>query len=85
MNIANGDYAGISGTALRATAPGIGTAVKAVAVHSNLGYCIQDTEDGGVTFYDYVGGNPGPALQPGYSPQTIQPGTCLLAVGAAAS
>ena len=85
MNIANGDYASISGAVLRGTAPGIGAAVKAVAVHSNLGYCIQDTEDGGVTFHDYVGGNPGSALQPGYNPQTIQPGTCLLAVGVAAS
>lgn len=85
MNITNGDYAGISGTALRTVAPGIGAGVAAVAVNSNLGYCIQDTEDGGLTFYDYVGGNPGSALQAGFSRQTLQPGTCLLAVGVAAA
>ena len=55
MNIANGNYAGVSGAVLRSTAPGIGAAVKAVAVNSNLGYCVQDTEDGGLTFYDYIG------------------------------
>ena len=54
-------------------------------MHSNLGYCIEDTENGGSTFYDFVGGDPGPALQPGYTTATIQPGTCLQAVGAAAS
>jgi type IV pilus assembly protein PilA len=85
MKLVNGDYAGVSGTALRATAPGIGAAVKAVAVNSNLAYCIQDTEDSGATFYDYVGGSPGSALQAGYSQETIQPGTCLQAVGVAAT
>ena len=85
MNLLNGDYAGISGASLRGAAAGIGPAVKAVAVNSNLGYCIEDTEDSGSTFYDYVGGTPGIALQAGYSRQTLQPGTCLQAVGAAAS
>src|SRR4051812_43371509 len=77
MSSANGDYSGVSGAALRSTAAGIGPAVKAVAVHSNLGYCIEDTEDGGSTFYDYVGGSPGAALQSGYGTATIQLGTCL--------
>jgi type IV pilus assembly protein PilA len=85
MGNVNGDYAGISGTTLRSSSPGIGTAVKAVAVHSNLGYCIQDSENGGTSFYDYVGGTPGAALQAGFSAQTIQAGTCLQAVGAAAN
>jgi type IV pilus assembly protein PilA len=85
MNGANGSYAGISGATLHSVAPGTGASVKAVAVNSNLGYCIEDTEDGGSTFYDYVGGRPGSALQAGYMAQTIQPGTCLLAVGVAAS
>jgi prepilin-type N-terminal cleavage/methylation domain-containing protein len=85
MGNTNGSYAGISGAALRVTAPGIGPAVTAVAVHANLGYCIEDTEDGGSTFYDYVGGVPGSALQSGYSAAAIQSGTCLQAVGAAAS
>ena len=84
MGNENGSYAGISGATLRTATPGIGTAVKAVAVHSNLGYCIQDTENGGSTFYDYVGGNPGATLQTGYGAATIQPGTCLQAVGVAA-
>ncbi len=85
MSIVNGDYSGISGATLRSAVPGIGTAVKAVPVHSGLGYCIQDTEDGGLTFYNYVGGSPGSAVQPGYNAATIEPGTCLQAVGVAAS
>ena len=85
MNILNGDYTGISGAALRNAVPGIGNAVKAVPVHSNLGYCIQDTEDGGLTFYDYVGGNPGSTVQAGYGAATMQAGTCLQAVGVAAT
>ena len=85
MSAANGDYAGISGAALRSTDPGIGATVSAVAVHSNRAYCIEDTEDSGSTFYDYVGGIAGSALQAGYSTAMIQPGTCLQAVGVAAS
>ena len=80
-----GDYTGISGAALRSSAPGLGANVKAVAVNSNQGYCIQNTENGGSTFYDYVGGIAGSALQSGYSAATVQPGTCLQAVGVAAS
>ena len=85
MNVSNGNYSGITGATLRTTAPGIGANVKAVAVNTNLGYCIQDSEDGNVTFYNYVGGTPGAALQAGYASSTIQTGTCLLAAGAAAS
>ena len=85
MDVTNGNYAGISGAALRSTASGVGPAVKAVAVNSNIGYCIQDTENGGSTFYNFVGGNAGAALQAGYSLAEIQPGTCLQAVGVAAS
>ena len=84
MNVNNGNYATMSGATLRTTAPGIGANVKAVAVNTNLGYCIQDSEDGNVTFYNYVGGTPGAALQAGYVGSTIQLGTCLLAAGAAA-
>src|SRR5579863_7105094 len=67
MNVSNGNYAGISGATLRSTAPGIGANVAAVAVNSNTGYCIEDSEDGGTTTYDYVGGTPGSALQSGYA------------------
>jgi len=85
MSAQNGTYVGITGTTLRSNTPGVASAVKAVAVNSNLGYCIQDTEDNGVTYYNYVGGNVGSALQTGYAAATVQPGTCLQAVGAAAS
>jgi len=84
MSNANGNYAGITGAALRSAAPGIGAAVAAVAVNSNRGYCVEDTEDSGATYYHYVGGNAGSSLQPSYAPATIEPGTCLQAVGAAA-
>ena len=85
MNVSNGSYTGITGATLRTTAPGVGSNVKAVAVNTNLGYCIQDSEDSNVTFYNYVGGTPGAALQAGYAASTIQTGTCLLAAGSAAS
>ena len=85
MNVNNGNYSGMTGAALRTTAPGVGANVKAVAVNSNAGYCIQDSEDGGTTTYDYVGGTPGSALQTGFAAATMQAGTCLAAVGAAAS
>jgi type IV pilus assembly protein PilA len=85
LDILNGNYAGISGATLRTAVPGIGTAVKAVPLNSNLGYCIDDSEDSGVTYYDYVGGTPGGAVQAGYLAATIQLGTCLQAAGAAAS
>jgi type IV pilus assembly protein PilA len=85
MNFNNGNYSGITGVTLRSTAPGIGATVKAVAVNTNAGYCIEDSEDGGTTTYDYVGGTSGAALQSGYFGATIQLGTCLQAVGIAAS
>ena len=85
MNVSNGDYAGMTGAALRTTAAGIGTNVKAVSINTNSGYCIEDSEDGGTTTYDYVGGVPGAALQAGYASATNQLGTCLQAVGVAAS
>jgi hypothetical protein len=52
-------------------------------VNAGGGYCVQ-SQIAGVTF-NYVGGAPGAALQAGYSAATIQVGTCLLAVGVAAS
>jgi type IV pilus assembly protein PilA len=85
MNVNNGTYVGMTGATLRTTAPGIGANVKAVAVNTNAGYCIEDSEDGGTTTYDYVGGTPGAALQAGYLLSTNQLGTCLQAVGVAAS
>ena len=81
LNVNNGNYAGMNGALLRATAPGIGANVKAVAFNTNAGYCIEDSEDGGTTFYNYVGGT-GVVLVG--SAATIQSGTCLAAVGSAA-
>lgn len=85
MGFTNGDFSGISGATLRSATPGIGAHVKAVAVNSSKGYCIEDSENNGTNTYYYVGGNPGSALQSGYSASSIQPGTCLAAVGSAAS
>src|SRR6476659_11007656 len=84
LNVQNNNYAGLNGASLRTAAPGIGANVKGVSVHTNAGYCIEDSEDGGTTTYDYVGGTPGTALQSGYTAATMQAGTCLLAVGVAA-
>jgi type IV pilus assembly protein PilA len=85
VNVNNGNYAGMNGALLRTTAPGVGATVKAVSVNTNAGYCIQDSEDGGTTFFNYVGGTPGAALQAGYSGSTLQSGSCLQAVGVAAT
>ena len=85
MNVNNGNYTGMTGATLRTTAPGVGTNVKAVAVNSGAGYCIQDSEDSNVTTFNYVGGTPGAALQATYNSAVLQSGTCLQAVGVAAS
>jgi type IV pilus assembly protein PilA len=70
-------------TKAAAQAPGVSNNVKAVAVNTNAGYCIEDSEDGGTTTYDYVGGDPGAALQATFKAATIQLGDCTAAVGAA--
>lgn len=77
-------YKGLNGAALQTEAPGISPNVKAVSINSDQGYCIEDSQDGGATTYDYVGGTPGTALQSGYKAATNQLGTCLQAVGVAA-
>ncbi len=81
INVNAGSYAGISGATLRSSTPGIGASVAAVAVSSNAGYCVEDNEGNGA--YHYVGGTP-PAGLVGPS-ATIFPGTCLVAVGTAAT
>ena len=81
MNISNGTYSGITGATLRAATPGIGANVKAVALSSNAGYCVEDNEGNGA--YHYVGGTP-PAGLVGAS-ATIIAGTCLAADGTAAT
>jgi type IV pilus assembly protein PilA len=81
MNVNNGNYSGITGATLRTNSPGIGANVKAVALNTNAGYCLEDNEGNGA--WDYIGGSATP--QAGYALATIQSGTCLLAAGTAAS
>ena len=52
-------YTGLTGTILRTEAPGVSPNVKAAAaktVTAGDSYCIQDSEDGGTTWYSYQGG-----------------------------
>jgi type IV pilus assembly protein PilA len=86
VNNANvGFYTGLVGAKLVLEAPGVDPAAKGISVNAGAGYCIEDTN--GVSTYDYVGGNPGAALNVAgsYKASTIQIGTCLLAVGTAAT
>jgi prepilin-type N-terminal cleavage/methylation domain-containing protein len=55
-------FGGISGSKLRAEAPGVGKNVKAGAKTvstTNDAYCIQDSEDSGKTYWHYEGGTGG--------------------------
>jgi type IV pilus assembly protein PilA len=79
----NGFYTGLSGAKLVQEAPGVDPNAKAVSINTGAGYCVEDTN--GPSTYDYVGGIPGAALQAGYLAATIQVGTCLAAVGTAAT
>ena len=72
-------YTGLTGANLRIEAPGLSTNVKAIALNSGKGYCIEDTEPTGVT-YDYIGGTPGVVTG---SVATIEIGTCLAEAGTA--
>jgi type IV pilus assembly protein PilA len=54
-------YTGLNGTALRTEAPGIAPTVKAGPNSAGDGYCIEDSTDGGTTYYHYAGGNGGDA------------------------
>ena len=78
----NSTYTGLSGAALRTAAPGIGANVKAVALNSGAGYCIEDSENSGTTTWDYIGGSPGTVTG---ALATIQSGTCSAEAGSAAS
>jgi type IV pilus assembly protein PilA len=54
-------YDTLSSTTLKVEAPGIAANVKAGPAAGNQTYCIQDTEDGGTTYFHYEGGAGGPA------------------------
>jgi type IV pilus assembly protein PilA len=79
MNVNNGNYSGMTGATLRAAAPGVSANVKAVALNTNAGYCIEDNEGNGA--WDYIGGTATPLGA--YKVATIQAGTCLVAAGTA--
>ena len=81
LNVNNGSYTGITGAALRTSSPGIGANVKAVALNSNAGYCVEDNEGNGA--WDYIGGSATPVA--GHALATIQTGTCAVSAGTAAS
>ena len=78
-----GTYKLLTGAKLVLEAPGVDPAAKAVSINGDAGYCIEDTN--GPSTYDYVGGNPGATVQAGFKASTIQVGTCLAAVGTAAT
>jgi type IV pilus assembly protein PilA len=52
-------YTGLNRAALNTQAPGIGANVLAAANAAGTGYCIEDSEDGGTTYYSYTGGTGG--------------------------
>ncbi len=67
----------MTGALLRTQAPGVSPNVKAAAfqtVTAGDSYCIQDSEDGDVTFYHYDGG-----ATTATDAATITPGACTLA------
>jgi type IV pilus assembly protein PilA len=71
-------YGGISGATLRTQAPGVSPHVRAGAFTTsttNDSYCIDDTEDGGVTYFHYLGG-----AVTGAGAATIASGACTQSV-----
>jgi prepilin-type N-terminal cleavage/methylation domain-containing protein len=78
----NSSYTGLNHAALSTAAPGVSPNVKAVALNSGQGYCLEDSEDSGSTTWDYIGGSPGAVTG---AQATIQSGTCLAKAGSAAS
>jgi type IV pilus assembly protein PilA len=69
----NGNYTGLSRATIAAVEPGIGPHVLAGPNAAKDGYCIEDSEDGGTTYYSYTGGNGGTA--------TIALGACAASFG----
>ena len=50
-------YNGLTGALLRTQAPGVSLHVLAGPDSTGNMYCIEDSEDGGTTYYSYQGGN----------------------------
>ena len=71
-------YGNISGANLRLQAPGVSPHVRAGAfttTNTNDSYCIDDTEDNGVTYFHYLGG-----AVTGAGAATIASGACTQTV-----
>jgi Tfp pilus assembly protein PilE len=73
-------FTGLVGSTLRTQSPGISPNLKAVALNTGQGYCLEDTD--GASTYDYIGGTPGTVTG---ALATIQSGTCLVKAGVAAT
>ena len=71
-------YTNISGAILRTQAPGVSPHVRAGAFQTTTAgdsYCIDDTEDGGTTYFHYLGG-----AVTGAGAATIASGACTQTV-----
>jgi prepilin-type N-terminal cleavage/methylation domain-containing protein len=75
-------YTGLSKANLLVEAPGISPNVKAVALNSGKGYCVEDTEAAGHV-YSYIGGDPGTSIATGMKLATIESGDCATDTGVA--
>jgi type IV pilus assembly protein PilA len=76
-------YTGMASTTLKAEAPGLSANVKAVALNSGKGYCIEDTEAAAAVF-SYAGGDTtGVTFASGKAPAVIESGTCSADTGVA--
>ena len=76
----NGSYTGLTQATLATEAPGISPNVKAVALNSGAGYCIEDTEAAGHVF-SYIGGDPGASVVSPAKKATIETGDCATTTG----
>ncbi len=75
VNSTPDSYTGINGLKLRQEARGIAPNVRAVALNSGTGYCLEDTEPtSGTATYDYIGGTPGTVAG---ATATIELGSCF--------
>src|SRR5579862_6478323 len=73
----NSSYSGLTNANLVKEAPGVSPHALAVALNTNAGYCIQDSEDNGSTTYSYIGGTVVAGnLQNGGKVSTVETGTC---------
>lgn len=88
MNIANGNYTGMSSATLKGGTgsypgtPGLAANVLAVAFNGGAAYCLENNEGNGA--WHYIGGDVGTVAITGAAASIVS-GTCLAAEGTAAS